>query len=736
MCLESVITFSMCTVVVLGDEQRFTSRTCLVVFILPVTDSIFRLYLPFLFATFSTVFLNEHFESKGGFYLSSSCLALGSVIFFLIDAHKSSKNRNRVTSSTTTAAGSASGAGIESGMASSLLMKGSRSISPPHSLREAGNGSHGQQHVVSPAAVHQLNQLQNGLNRNNTTDINSMILDEHGHHLRHHHHHHRGITSLSSTSSAVNGHEPLTGKTSDGTTASSTQSFSGTKSTSGQKKLFKSFIRSLSMSTSDDIDAQIMNSSSENSQHQEKQDHSRHRSGSGGDTSTSSGSTPSPRVSGRRIDQQILSKPHSNGHHNLHHHHHHHRHQLLHQSSFGAPSNSSAAGAAAAELTCISEEVMLENLLDDLIWDTTALDEDFILNGLETNLPPTDQDRLRMLTHFENNLKGFLGSKKEVSGSGSVTNAMTNADGVYQIPMEALRLIEEKKRQLSRQQDKQQSKQSDTQVMNHHENCPVRLRMGSIASSLEHSSSLSSNYTSGSSSDHNNRVGSNDDNGHVSPSSHLSSIPPPLPSSSPPISDEVPGTQSLEHNSNKRANKSSSSPGQVSVNGDKNKRKEQENIIKRCPHELHNKSSVNEEDEKQCRECKTVFLNKSEKKEDKKKKNRTLDSDEEDAVRRDSSRTNSSTDDEETEMLKNTRLVSDDDDDSDNEDKRKKRLSKKALNNSNDSFPDDDSFVGHDLEVEDEEVCHEKSFEQEDTIVYFHLEQHPHRVVTPTTEVS
>ena len=40
------------------------------------------------------VFLNDHFSSKIGFYLSSACLALGSIVFFLIDAHKASKSRH------------------------------------------------------------------------------------------------------------------------------------------------------------------------------------------------------------------------------------------------------------------------------------------------------------------------------------------------------------------------------------------------------------------------------------------------------------------------------------------------------------------------------------------------------------------------------------------------------------------------------------------------------------------
>lgn len=41
------------------------------------------------------VFLNDHFSSKIGFYLSSACLALGSMVFFLIDAHKASKSRHK-----------------------------------------------------------------------------------------------------------------------------------------------------------------------------------------------------------------------------------------------------------------------------------------------------------------------------------------------------------------------------------------------------------------------------------------------------------------------------------------------------------------------------------------------------------------------------------------------------------------------------------------------------------------
>lgn len=40
------------------------------------------------------MFLNDHFSSKIGFYLSSACLALGSIVFFLIDAHKASKSRH------------------------------------------------------------------------------------------------------------------------------------------------------------------------------------------------------------------------------------------------------------------------------------------------------------------------------------------------------------------------------------------------------------------------------------------------------------------------------------------------------------------------------------------------------------------------------------------------------------------------------------------------------------------
>jgi hypothetical protein len=140
-----------------------------------------------------------------------------------------------------------------------------------------------------------------------------------------------------------------------------------------------------------------------------------------------------------------------------------------------------------------------------------------------------------------------------------------------------------------------------------------------------------------------------------------------------------------------------------------------------CPHNKlgNNKSSVNE---KQCLSCRS------------KTREKELDIDEYDDIRR----TSSSTDDEEVEMLKNTRLVSEDDEDSDNEEGRMRKLTKKAMNNSNDSFPDDESEVDRfEVEQEDEEV-HEKSFEQEDTIVYFHREPESvlHRVVTPTTQVS
>lgn len=37
-----------------------------------------------------TVFVNEHYGTRSGFYLSASCVALGSCIFFFIDAHKKS----------------------------------------------------------------------------------------------------------------------------------------------------------------------------------------------------------------------------------------------------------------------------------------------------------------------------------------------------------------------------------------------------------------------------------------------------------------------------------------------------------------------------------------------------------------------------------------------------------------------------------------------------------------------
>ena len=71
---------------------------------------------------------------------------------------------------------------------------------------------------------------------------------------------------------------------------------------------------------------------------------------------------------------------------------------------------------------------MMENILDNLIWDTTTMDEDFIQNGLEGH-SHRDQERPRMLSEFENNLKGLL--TKDVScGSKS-------AD-LYQIPAEAV----------------------------------------------------------------------------------------------------------------------------------------------------------------------------------------------------------------------------------------------------------------------------------------------------------
>lgn len=37
-----------------------------------------------------TVFVNEHYGTRSGFYLSASCVALGSCVFFFIDAHKKS----------------------------------------------------------------------------------------------------------------------------------------------------------------------------------------------------------------------------------------------------------------------------------------------------------------------------------------------------------------------------------------------------------------------------------------------------------------------------------------------------------------------------------------------------------------------------------------------------------------------------------------------------------------------
>jgi len=58
-------------------------------------------------------------ESKAGFYLSSVCLALGSAVFILIDAHKNSKksgNNNRISTPIPGAAG-----GIERGITSGLL---------------------------------------------------------------------------------------------------------------------------------------------------------------------------------------------------------------------------------------------------------------------------------------------------------------------------------------------------------------------------------------------------------------------------------------------------------------------------------------------------------------------------------------------------------------------------------------------------------------------------------------
>ena len=144
--------------------------------------------------------------------------------------------------------------------------------------------------------------------------------------------------------------------------------------------------------------------------------------------------------------------------------------------SLTANSNSSSSAVATAELTCISEEVMMENILDNLIWDTTTMDEDFIQNGLEGH-SHRDQERPRMLREFENNLKGLL--TKDVScGSKS-------AD-LYQIPAEAV--IEKKKRQLVSQH-------------RHHSN-----------------------------------HGNNSCSHHSSLSSNKSSLPPPLPCSSPPVS--------------------------------------------------------------------------------------------------------------------------------------------------------------------------------------------------------
>ena len=45
-----------------------------------------------------TLFINDQTESKSGFYLSSACIFLGTIAFFLINAHKSSKHHDKISS--------------------------------------------------------------------------------------------------------------------------------------------------------------------------------------------------------------------------------------------------------------------------------------------------------------------------------------------------------------------------------------------------------------------------------------------------------------------------------------------------------------------------------------------------------------------------------------------------------------------------------------------------------------
>ena len=147
----------------------------------------------------------------------------------------------------------------------------------------------------------------------------------------------------------------------------------------------------------------------------------------------------------------------------------------------------------AAELTCISEEVFLENLLDDLIWDSGALEAcgDGKSRGVgggatsSRRLNDNDDDtgmeeeefsqeeRYLMLTEFENN---FLLASRQI-GCAEKENAIKG-------------MIEKRKKELLRRQHPQ-LRPEDLQSLNlnfngpHHENCPL----SKLCSSSDHENS-------------------------------------------------------------------------------------------------------------------------------------------------------------------------------------------------------------------------------------------------------